>query len=262
MKVALCQLSIMWEDKEETMKKAVSFMNEAKREKADIVFFPEMTLTGFSMQTLKTMDRKYGETIERFQNTCKEIGIAAGFGWVEGTEREKAKNHYSIVDDGGVLLSDYVKIHPFGYGGEGKHFQGGNKIVSCRYKEHIISTAICYDLRFPELFRIMDENCSLVVIPANWPASRREHWNCLLKARAIENQVYVAGVNCAGEMDGQYYSGDSVLLNPLGEELASITGKEGMIYYDILNDVEQYRRIFPVQKDRKIEIRKLSDDNN
>lgn len=262
MKAALCQLSIIWENKEENIKKAVSFLEEAKRENADIVFFPEMTLTGFSMEILKTMDREDGATIKQFQNICKKLGIAAGFGWVSGTEEEKAKNHYSIVDDSGILLSDYIKIHPFGYGGEGKYFQGGKELVSCRYKEHIISTAICYDLRFPELFRIMDEKCSFVVVPANWPASRREHWNCLLKARAIENQVYVAGVNCAGEMDGQYYSGDSVLLNPLGEELASISEKEGMLYFDISNDVEEYRRIFPVQKDRKIEIRKLCDDNN
>lgn len=257
MRVGLCQLNIIWENKSKTMEKVDHYLRYAKSRKAEILFFPEMTLTGFSMKVEVTEDQKAGDTIELFQKMCRKIGIAAGFGWVEGKTGEKAKNHYSIVNERGELLLDYVKIHPFGYGGEGKYFCGGKNLAVCDYKEHRVSVAICYDLRFPELFRIMDPLASLVVIPANWPAERKEHWNCLLKARAIENQVYVAGVNCVGIMNGSYYSGNSVIYNPKGREIARLNDKEGIILGDIKNDVITYREEFPVRRDQKIEIRKI-----
>lgn len=263
MKIGICQLNIIWEDKEATKKKVEKFLKEAKAKEADIVFFPEMTLTGFSMHVEKTRDKQYGDTIGQFQHICREIGIGAGFGWVEGPEagkeNKKAKNHYTIVDDAGVLLSDYVKIHPFSYGAEAKHFEGGNQIVHCEYKGHKIGTAICYDLRFPELFRLMESDCSLFLIPANWPAARSAHWRCLLQARAIENQVYVAGINCVGQMEKQYYSGNSMFLNPLGESLGELVDEEGLLLCDISNDVEKYRTEFPVRKDQKIQIRKMEE---
>lgn len=254
MKVAVCQLQIEWEWKEKTMRKVVGYMEQAKGEQADIIFFPEMTLTGFSMEVEKTCDRYFGETIEQFKEQCSKLGIAAGFGWVEKNPGEMAKNHYSMVDKQGTLLSDYVKVHPFGYGGEGKHFQGGNEVVSCEFDGHVISTAICYDLRFPELFRIMDENSSLIVVPANWPAVRSQQWKCLLQARAIENQAYVIGVNCVGTMDRVYYSGDSAIYNPLGGTMAELRDIEGLLYVELVNDVNRYREQFPVRRDRKIEI--------
>lgn len=257
MKIAVCQLQIEWENKEKTMEKVLSFLAEAKDQEADIIFFPEMTLTGFSMEVDKTRDCYYGETIERFQKCCERVGIAAGFGWVEREDGKMAKNHYSIVNKQGTLISDYIKVHPFGYGGEGKFFTGGSEISSCKMKEHVISTAICYDLRFPELFRIMDEQSSIVVVPANWPEVRSPQWKCLLQARAIENQVYVIGVNCYGDMMNTYYSGDSAVYNPLGEKMASISNREGIICVEIENDVPQYREAFPARRDRKISIQKL-----
>lgn len=255
-------MQIVWEDKEKTMEKVISFLEQAKSEKSDIVFFPEMTLTGFSMEVDKTRDLYTGETKERFQKVCKESGVAAGFGWVEQETGKKARNHYTILDDKGAVLSDYVKIHPFGYGGETEYFEGGNEIRSCCFKGHKIAAAICYDLRFPELFRIMDRDCSIAVVPANWPASRRDHWNCLLQARAIENQIYVIGVNCTGNMNGVSYTGDSAVLNPNGVQLVHIYEEEKLIVVDIPNDVEEYRKKFPVLQDQKIEIRKLDNDNH
>lgn len=257
MKTAVCQLQIKWEEKEANMAKVISFMEEAKSNHAEAVFFPEMTLTAFSMNVEKTSDSMVHETIGRFIEVCKKMGISAGFGWVEKEDGEMAKNHYSIVNQKGILISDYVKVHPFSYGGEGNYFQGGNAVSSCQLEEHVVSTAICYDLRFPELFRIMDEDSSIIVVPANWPESRREHWKCLLQARAIENQVYIIGVNCVGNVNGTYYSGDSSIFNPLGEKLGEISEQEGLIYAEIFNDVEQFREQFPARRDRKIEIRKL-----
>ena len=254
MRVGICQYEIEWENREKNMAKVMSYIAEAKALKLDIIFLPEMSLTGFSMQVEKTKDEYVGETIEKFKELCREQAIAAGFGWVEKEGESKAHNHYTIVDKNGNVLSDYVKIHQFRYGGEAKYFEGGSSVEACKFQEHKIATAICYDLRFPELFRIMDKDCSIIVIPANWPASRKEHWNCLLQARAIENQVYVIGINCVGTMNGTYYSGNSAVFDPLGKLLAEIHDKEGMICVDIPNDVESYRSSFPVRIDRRIEI--------
>lgn len=262
MRAGVCQLQIIWENREATFRKVHAFMRQAKSEKIEICFFPEMTLSGFSMNVEKTKDTCTEETISRFRKICKDIGIAAGFGWVEKEQGKKAKNHYSIVSEEGQLLLDYVKIHPFRYGGETKYFEGGNQVQFCSFKGNKIAVAICYDLRFPELFRFMDRDCSLVVIPANWPAARKEHWNCLLQARAIENQVYVMGVNCTGLMNDTYYSGDSTVFNPLGVKLAEVHDKEKLIYIDISNDVEEYRMKFPVLQDQRIDVRIRDNDNS
>lgn len=252
--MGICQYEIEWENREKNMAKVMSYVTKAKAQNLDIIFLPEMSLTGFSMQVDKTKDVYAGETIEKFKELCGKQEIAAGFGWVEKEGEAKARNHYTIVDKNGDVLSDYVKMHPFRYGGEAKHFEGGSSVEACKFQEHKIATAICYDLRFPELFRIMDKDCTIVVVPANWPASRKEHWNCLLQARAIENQIYVIGINCVGTMNGTYYSGNSAVFDPLGKLLAEIHDEEGMICVDIPNDVESHRSSFPVRLDQRIEI--------
>lgn len=254
MRVGICQYEIQWENKEKNMDKVMSYIAEAKAQNLDSIFLPEMSLTGFSMEVEKTKDEFASETIGKFEKLCKEQKIAVGIGWVEKVGELKAHNHYTIINKNGVVLSDYVKIHPFRYGGEAECFEGGNKVEACKLGEHKIATAICYDLRFPELFRIMDKDCTVVVVPANWPASRKEHWNCLLQARAIENQMYVIGINCTGTMNGTYYSGNSAVFDPLGKLLAEIHDKEGMICIDIPNDVESYRSSFPVRLDQRIEV--------
>lgn len=117
---------------------------------------------------------------------------------------------------------------------------------------------ICYDLRFPEPFQILSKKADLILVPANWPAARSGHWKSLLKARAIENMVYVAGINCAGEMEKQFYSGDSRLYAPDGTKLKKETvrlleycAEERVMIYDLQNDVHRYRECFPVKEDRR-----------
>ena len=254
MRFGVCQYQIMWEQKKENFCTVVSYFEQAKKQKVEMILLPEMSLTGFSMNVKKTRDTYENETISRFQKLCQDMKISAGFGWVEQTGDRKAHNHYTIVDERGNVLSDYTKIHPFTYGKEAEYFEGGDSLVACHAGEHKIATAICYDLRFPELFRILDKDCSVVVIPANWPDARKEHWNCLLQARAIENQIYVIGINCVGTMDGTYYSGYSTVMDPLGNHLAQIIDEEGLLIVDIPNNVERYRDKFPVRKDQRIEV--------
>ncbi len=279
MRIALAQTNIIWEDKHANFNRAEAFLASAD---AEVVLFPEMSLTGFSMHTDVTAEvcqsddpmRFCGQmhgaptTIEKLSTTGWTLAqIAAlarrhhktiGIGWVKKTE-PLCENHYSIVTPDGSVAMDFAKIHPFSYGEEHAHFQGGTTLCTGTLGEFQAGLGICYDLRFPEQFRAMVPETEIFIVPANWPASRASHWKALLTARAIENQCYVAGVNCCGSMDDQYYSGDSGIYAPDGSLLVPVKEtrlwdscmEEKLLVYDIQNDVAKIRKAFPALQDRK-----------
>ncbi len=248
MKIALIQTQIAWEDKEKNIRSAQNAILNAADHGARLALFPEMSFTGFSMNTDKTAEKKR-ETAERMLELAKRYGIAIGFGWVRDAGK-KCENCYSIVDKDGSVLSEYVKIHPFSYSGEDQKFVGGKNIVTFELDGVSFSTFICYDLRFPEAFRMAAKDVSAFLVPANWPAKRAEHWKTLLRARAVENQAYVFSINCYGTSGGQYYSGDSCVINPNGDVLECLSDQEGMIFFDFCDDVREYRKSFPTLRDR------------
>ena len=278
MRIALAQTNILWEDKQANLVRAEEFVIAAD---AEIVLFPEMSLTGFSMHTDVTAEYcgspdvvqacvqtgntqtmaeipQIGWTIEQVSSLARRHRKTIGIGWVKKAE-PLCENHYSIVTPDGKIAMDYAKIHPFSYGEEHAHFRGGEKLCTGRLGEFQAGLAICYDLRFPEQFRAMVPETEIFIVPANWPAARAPHWKTLLAARAIENQCYVAGVNCCGSMDDQYYSGDSGIYAPDGSLLAPVKEthlwdscmEETLLVYDIQNDVAKTRNAFPVLQDRK-----------
>ena len=156
---------------------------------------------------------------------------------------------------------DYAKLHPFSYGEESLYFTGGDTLPLCSYKGFEIGVQICYDLRFPEIFQLASPQAELIVVPANWPEDRVEHFKTLLKARAIENQCYIAGINRVGHARTSVYSGDSMIVDPLGRELAHGGRTEELLVADLdLEMVRKYRAEFPAKIDRKPELyRKLAD---
>lgn len=295
MRIALYQMHIEWEDKQANMEKVEAKLralaeaqhepaSEAQQESSsekqiDVLLLPEMSFTGFSMNTDTTKEEKE-ETIEKMKLLAKQYNIAIGFGWVKDCSKEdcskeycdkeyrsgeyqneeycnehfrgkKAENHYTIVDKTGECISDYAKIHPFSFAGEDLKFQGGEEITSFWLEGVPCSNFICYDLRFPEIFQIASKTANMIIVPANWPAKRSSHWKALLQARAIENQVYIIAINCVGQMDNLYYSGDSCVINPDGQVLDMLSDEEGLIIYDFADDVETYRSSFPVKQDRR-----------
>lgn len=265
MRMMLCQTHIVWEDKEANIGRLESLLKEAKAKQVDLLCLPEMSFTGFSMNISATMD--YGqETVKRMQVVAAKYSVAIAFGYTSPagdnaaqgakmaspTPRDglKAHNHYAVADKNGSILGDYVKLHPFSYGGESQYFEGGDRLVSFDFEGFHIGLAICYDLRFPEQFTALGDYCDLIILGANWPAVRRGHWKVLAQARAVENQCYLAAVNCYGEMAGTAYAGDSMLICPDGTALGEQTA-EGYSLYDIENDVEAYRARFPIRQDRR-----------
>ena len=249
-------MNIVWENKEENFIKVEKAIIEAVQKGAEVLFLPEMSFTGFSMNTNFTAESdKY--TISKMKTLCKKYSIGIGFGWVEKCGN-KAKNCYTILDKNAEELSTYVKIHPFSYSNEDKYFEKGTELSKYNIDNIGFSTVICYDTRFPELFQgiCKDENIKAVVIPANWPARRTEHWKTLVRARAIENQVYIIAVNCVGNIGGIEYSGDSYIIAPNGDVVEYIGSDEGICVAELNYDIDNLRKDFPIRQDRQIDLYK------
>lgn len=254
MRIALGQLNMVWEDKELSLQKAEKLMEQASAQKADILFFPEMSFTGFSMNLAKIGESgEASDTVRQMKELAVRYKMAVGFGWAALPEpgQEKGTNRFTLLDQDGQELTEYVKLHPFRYGGEADVYQGGDQLVTVPFCGHRISLFVCYDLRFPEIFRAVSDQSDLMVVIADWPASRADHWLALLKARAIENQSYMAGVNCVGDIDGLSYSGDSSIFDPLGQMIGTLHGQEGIVVCDIGEDAERLRQKFQMKCDRR-----------
>lgn len=255
-KIALAQTTIVWEDKEQNLKKAEARIKEAVKHDTEVIFFPEMSFTGFSMNTDITKE-SMNDTVSRMKSIAEQYQITAGFGWVKDCGG-KCENHYTVVDKTGRQISDYAKLHPFSYSGEHLKFQGGSTLSYFSLNGIECSTFICYDLRFPEVFQAASKKARVIIMPANWPAKRSGHWKTLLQARAIENQVYILAVNCTGDIGEIHYAGDSCVINPNGDIKSVLHEEEGMIYFELTDDAEDFRREFPVKHDRREEFyRKL-----
>lgn len=251
-RIALAQTQIVWENKERNDAVAGKRIEEAVSRKADAIFFPEMSFTGFSMNTDVTKEND-GRTVQRMSAMARQYQVSIGFGWVKDCTAVcgKCENHYTVVDSKGTIQSDYAKLHPFSYSGEDFKFQGGGALTHFALNGIPCSSFICYDLRFPEIFQAASKKAHMIIVPANWPAKRRGHWKTLLRARAIENQVYILAVNCVGETGGVSYMGDSCVVDPNGTVLAELSGTEGMIVLELTDDVACFREEFPVKQDRR-----------
>ena len=252
MKIAIAQLDMGFEDKERAMALCASMMREAKGEGAELIVFPEMTLTGFTMQPeIYGEDRKNSRAIAFFREEAKKNQLAVCFGMAVH-EKGVSTNHCILLNEMGEELADYAKIHPFSFGAEAKYYVGGDELSFCTVKGAALSPLICYDLRFPEPFQVLSEKSRIITVIASWPTPRREHWMTLLKARAIENQCFIVGVNRSGEGGGLFYNGDSMIVSPLGEVLVHLDGGSGIAVVDIdIAEAETYRSSFPVKADRK-----------
>ena len=249
MKLGLIQYDPKWEDKEENKSK-INAILKGKVEGVDLLIFPEMTLTGFSM-----LSDIYGESLESesfnyFSEVAKEYDSNVVAGIIENSSG-KHFNTLLHISREGKLKNSYRKIHPFSYSNEDKHFGAGIEPVVTDINSWKTGLSICYDLRFPELYRFYGkERAELIIVIANWPDTRIEHWNTLLKARAIENQCFVAGVNRVGEGLRLHYVGHSSVYDPMGKELAAIENDEKVILLELNKDyVNEVRKKFPFLDD-------------
>lgn len=254
MKIALIQMNMDWENKKTNLLKTEKFFRKAARECCDILVLPEMFNTGFSMNTPVTAENETGETFQFLSGLAKgcAVNVIAGLA-IKPTGRNKATNQAVVIGRNGSLIARYTKIHPFSPAGENIHFSAGTKQVVFKIEDISAAVFICYDLRFPEIFRAIAKSVHLIFVVANWPASRKDHWETLLKARAIENQCFIIGVNRTGkDGNGIRYPGASHVFDPFGNDICAGNSKEQFIACEIdPGMVTEVRSRFPFLADMR-----------
>ena len=249
--IGLVQYSPVWEDKSESIKKLESLLSSS--EASNLLIFPEMTLTGFTMKSKEFAEELEGESFLFFSELAKEKKCAVMYGLIE---KGKKKNFNTLVhlNNQGRIISSYRKIHPFSYSKENIFYGKGKETVITKVKGLKIGLSICYDLRFPELYRFYaKEKVHLIVDIANWPDTRIEHWRTLLKARAIENQCYVVGVNRVGDDQKLHYNGFSSVFDPMGKEIVAVENEEKVIPVEFDKFyIDEVRKTLPFLNDMRM----------
>ncbi|WP_306591083.1 nitrilase-related carbon-nitrogen hydrolase [Geothrix sp. 21YS21S-4] len=243
MRIGLVQLDTVWE-KPTDSKTRIERLLDSTQGRFDLLVFPEMTLTGFSMKreraTLSAEDHTF------FKSLAARTSCFVVYGGVE-----EDQNRLMVVGPSGRRMGSYAKRHLFSHGGEKAVYRPGSGLLTLDLGGVEAGFAICYDLRFPYDFWAMAERCQMMIVIANWPESRREHWMALLRARAIENQVFIVGVNRVGRDPELAYSGDSSVHSPLGEILLQCGSKEGVYTIEIdPAEIAQVRSRFKFMADR------------
>ena len=254
MKVAAVQYDIQWEDRAASHARVRETVAKADIKKGTLVVLPEMFDVGFSMNTAAT-DPGEPSVSEAFLSAlAKENGVGVLAGVVARTSDGRFANEAVCFASDGKLLSRYRKMQPFTPPGEHVHYPGGTTRTSLEWDGVKVSPFVCYDLRFPELFRPAARNgAELIVVVANWPDKRSEHWVRLLQARAIENQAYVIGVNRVGTDPFYTYTGRSLIVDYNGDVLADGGGEECAIACDLdLDSLRKYRQGLPFLADLKL----------
>jgi predicted amidohydrolase len=252
-KIALASLDQAWEDKPANLRRCRELCSSATEQGADLIVFPEMTLTGFTMNAAAVAEPQHGApTIDAFRDLAREHDLNIAFGVVlEGEQRPR--NTLVVMDRTGGELARYAKIHPFSFVAEHEHYEAGDTLARARIAQTTFGLAVCYDLRFPELFTSLAPDCEALLVIANWPERRIEHWYALLRARAIDSQAFVVGVNRTGtDKNGIVYPRSSRIFGPLGDQLQPDVSTDELDLFHVEPAVAtRYRNAFPILRDRR-----------
>jgi predicted amidohydrolase len=252
MRVAAIQHDIVWERPPENFARLGPWVERAAACGARLVVLTEMYSTGFSMRTTRTAEPPGGPSTEFLRMQAKQHDV-----WVCGSlpertdDAERPFNTLVLAAPDGTVHR-YRKIHPFTYSGEHEHFAAGGEFVTVDVEGLRVTLFVCYDLRFADEFWATASHTDCYLVPANWPDTRRPHWITLLQARAIENQAYVVGCNRVGRGGQLDYTGDSRIIDPMGQILAAASGQQTMLLAEVDSAVVRDTRArFPFMQDRR-----------
>lgn len=237
LRVAAIQHDIVWHDRDANFARLAPKVAAAAAGGARLVLLTETFSTGFSFDTPGIGEPEGGPSSQFLAAQAAEHGV-----WVGGScpeirpdapdDDQRPSNSFVLAGPDGSVHR-YRKIHPFSHANEEQYVRAGTEFVNVEVDGVRLSLFVCYDLRFADEFWALAEQTDAFVVVANWPAKRRLHWSTLLRARAIENQAYVVGVNRVGTGGALDYTGDSAIIDPLGEILASGAGGETTLFADV-----------------------------
>lgn len=245
---AAVQFDIAWEDKAANHATIERMLRDAKIEPKTFVLLPELGDTGFSLNVDGIADDR---SLTWAIGLAKSLGIYLQHGFATRGPDGKGRNCAAIIDPSGKVLGMYEKVHPFSYGKEGFHYTGGNHIVLAHCDQAVVCPMICYDLRFPELWRQgAMRGAQVFTIGACWPQARQHHWRSLLIARAIENQAFVVAVNRIGADPNVKYAGGSMIVSPKGDILAEAADQATVLTANLeMKVLSAWRQEFPALRD-------------
>jgi predicted amidohydrolase len=254
LRVAAVQHDIVWEQPDANFDALAPRIAAAAASGARLVVLSEMFATGFSMAADRIAEREGGPTASFLAEQARAHRVH-----VCGSVPERPLGGADALPGNVFVLASpdgstrrYRKLHPFSYAGEHEHYAAGDAVVTWDLEGVRVTPFVCYDLRFADEFWRAAGATDCYVVVANWPESRRAHWRTLLRARAIENQAYVVGVNRVGEGGGLTYAGDSAVIDPMGEVLASGAGAPTTLLADVDPAVvAKVRRELPFLPDRR-----------
>jgi predicted amidohydrolase len=256
LRVAAVQHDIVWHDRDANFERLAPVVRAAAGSGAGLVLLSETFSTGFSFDTPGIGEVEGGPSAQFLTALAAEHGV-----WVAGScpevaadapaDDQRPSNVFVLAGPDGTTHR-YRKVHPFSHADEERYVRAGTELVTVEIGGVRCSLFVCYDLRFADEFWALAQSTDAYLVVANWPAKRRLHWSALLRARAIENQAYVVGVNRVGSGGGLDYSGDSAIIDPLGELLATGAGGETVLLADIDTDhVASTRDHFRFLQDRR-----------
>lgn len=249
--VYLGEYDIGWQAPFESLRRAERVVAAAKAKGADLVVLPEMCPTGYSMDAARWAEEIDGPSVRELGRIAREasIHLVAGVATRATTGGvERFYNSAILFDRAGDIAAEYRKQRLFEYAKEQDTYTAGDGPVVATVGGTHLGLFICYDLRFPELFRDVAPYVDAIVVIANWPAKRQAHWETLVRARAIESQSYVIAVNRVGKGGELEYSGGSFVYDPWGEPLATSQSPSVEIHPGTVTNV---RRRFPFVNDRR-----------
>lgn len=262
MKLALAQFEVQRGDPSANLETIRALVAQAKVQGAQAVFLPEMCTTGFDWKRNLELLGDAAAHRAHISSLAQEFDIAICGSFLEQTELGRAANTLSYFECSGAVVAQYRKVHLFTLFGEQKHVETGEAIVTADTEIGRIGCSVCYDLRFPELFRKCALDGAVIqVLPAAFPHPRLAHWRTLIQARAIENQSYFIATNqCGVEGHGSavgeaHYFGHSMVVDPWGEILLEADESEGVYLVDIdISQVAKTRARLTALKDRRPEL--------
>ena len=259
MKIALVQFKVTRGDPSANLAKIREFAEESKALGAQVLFLPEMCTTGFDWQKNNSLLDYAEQHRDTIIDLAKTFNIAICGSFLESTASGRPANTLYYFERSGKIAVQYRKIHLFTLFNEDKHMEAGNSIVTGSTELGQIGCSICYDLRFPELFRQCALKGAVIqVLPSAFPHPRLAHWRALIQARAIENQIYFIAINqCGTEKHGEStgeinYFGHSMVVDPWGEILLEADDSTGIHTIEIdIEKVAKTRAYISVFKDRR-----------
>ncbi len=266
LKLSLCQMKVV-DDKEANISKAIEMIETSAKNNVDVVILPEMFNCPYDnskfFEYAESVEN--GETIKAVSQAAKNFGVHVIAGSIAEIHEKKLYNTCVVIDNNGNNIGSHRKLHLFDINIQGKiefresdTLSPGNHVTVVDIGYCKIGIAICYDIRFPELSRLMAlKGAQMIVVPAAFNMTTGPlHWELLMRARAVDNQVFVAAISPARNLSANYTAyGNSMLVDPFAEILARLGDEEDILYSEMdLSKLDKVRNELPLIKHRREDI--------